>query len=144
MQVSEIMTRDVKLANPRDTLRDIAQRMARNDIGFMPVGEGDHLVGMITDRDIVVRGVAQGMDGTARVSDVMSRDVKYCFEKEEIDDVILNMGDIQVRRLAVLNDDKRLTGVLSLADTAKEDRTTTGVGFSGVVRRGGSHTQANA
>ena len=142
MKISQIMTRDVEIASPDDTLEAVASRMASSDIGLLPVGEGDHLVGMITDRDIVVRGVARGLDGSGRVRDVMSRDVKYCHEDDEIEDVVMNMGDIQVRRLVVLNADKRLTGVVSLADAVQQDQAVTGIGFSGVVRPGGSHNQA--
>lgn len=144
MKISQIMTRDVQIASPDDTLEAIASRMAASDIGLLPVGEGDTLVGMITDRDIVVRGVARGLDGSARVRDVMSRDVKYCREDDEIEEVVMNMGDIQVRRLVVLNADKRLAGVVSLADAVQQDQAVTGVGFGRVVRPGGAHNQAAA
>jgi CBS domain-containing protein len=107
MRVSEIMTRDVHLASPNDTITAVARQMAENDIGFMPVGDDDRLIGMITDRDIVVRGVADGMDPQARVADIMTTDVKYCFDDDEVDDVARNMGDIQVRRLPVVNHDKQ-------------------------------------
>ncbi|MCO6187808.1 CBS domain-containing protein [Rhizobium sp. L1K21] len=144
MQISQVMTSDVELASPDDTIRDVARRMQEHDIGFLPVGENDELVGMITDRDIVTRGVASGLDGDSKVRDVMTTDVKYCFETDEVDDVAVNMGDIQVRRLAVVDDDKRLCGIVSLADTVHADKLSTGTGFSGVVRPGGSHTQARA
>ena len=120
MRVSEIMTRDVHLASPNDTITAVARQMAENDIGFMPVGDDDRLIGMITDRDIVVRGVADGMDPQARVADIMTTDVKYCFDDDEVDDVARNMGDIQVRRLPVVNHDKQLVGIVSLADAARE------------------------
>ena len=142
MKISEIMTRDVVIASPDDTLEAVASRMAASDIGLLPVGEGGQLVGMITDRDIAVRGVARGLDGSGRVRDVMSRDVKYCFHDDEIEDVVMNMGEIQVRRLVVLDGDKRLAGVVSLADAVQQDQAMTGVGFSGVVRPGGAHNQA--
>lgn len=144
MQISEIMTRTVEIASPDDTLADVAKRMVDQDIGFLPVGEDDHLVGTITDRDIVVRGIARGLDGTGLVRDVMSTDVKYCHEDEEVADVVMNMGDIQVRRLAVIDADKRLCGVVSLADAARADTRATASGFSGIVRPGGSHSQANS
>lgn len=142
MKISEIMTSDVEIASPEDTLEQVARRMASHDIGFLPVGENDQLVGMVTDRDIAVRGVARGLDGSGRVRDVMSRDVKYCFEEDDIEDVIMNMGDIQVRRLVVLNADKRLIGVVSLADAVRQDQAVTGIGLSGIVRPGGAHNQA--
>lgn len=114
--------------------------MAVDDVGFLPVGENDRLVGTITNRDIVVRAVAEGKDGNATVRDVMTKDVKYCFEDEDIEHVAQNMGDIQVRRLPVLNRDKRVVGVVSLADAAlKEDPATAGIAMSGVVVPGGAH-----
>lgn len=140
MKVAEIMTPNVHLASPGESLQKIAKRMAVDDVGFLPVGENDRLVGSITDRDIVVRAVAEGKDGSATVRDVMTKDVKYCFEDEDIEHVVQNMGDIQVRRLPVLNRDKRLVGVVSLADAAlKEDPATVGIAMSGVVVPGGAH-----
>jgi CBS domain-containing protein len=134
------MTPNVHLASPGESLRKVAKRMAADGVGFLPVGENDRLVGTITDRDIVVRGVAEGKDGNATVADVMTRDVKYCFDDEEIEDVVQNMGDIQVRRLPVVNRDKRLVGVISLADAVlKDDPATVGVALTGVVEPGGTH-----
>ncbi|MDE3813700.1 CBS domain-containing protein [Sinorhizobium meliloti] len=143
MRVSEIMTRDVHLASPNDTITAVARQMAENDIGFMPVGDDDRLIGMITDRDIVVRGVADGMDPQARVADIMTTDVKYCFDDDEVDDVARNMGDIQVRRLPVVNHDKQLVGIVSLADAAREQPQMAGTGLKGVTEPGGSHSQSS-
>lgn len=142
MHVSDIMTRDVHLASPNDTIATIARQMAENDIGFMPVGDHDRLVGMITDRDIVVRGVADGLDPQAKVRDIMTTDVKYCFEDDEVDEVARNMGDIQVRRLPVVNRDKRLVGIVSLADAARDQPGVAGTGLKGVTEPGGAHNQA--
>jgi CBS domain-containing protein len=134
------MTPKVHLASPGESLRKVAKRMAADGVGFLPVGENDRLVGTITDRDIVVRAVAEGKDGNATVADVMTRDVKYCFDDEEIEDVVQNMGDIQVRRLPVVDRDKRLVGVISLADAVlKDDPATVGVALTGVVEPGGTH-----
>lgn len=141
MKVADVMTRDVAIANPHDSVADVARLMASNDIGFLPVGENDRLVGTITDRDIVVRGLARDRTD-CRVADVMSRDVKYCFDDQEIEDVVRNMGDVQVRRLPVVDRDKRLVGVVSLADAAlKHDAEAAGVGLMGVVEPGGSKSQ---
>lgn len=118
MRVSDAMTRDVQIANPNQTIHDVAQIMAECDIGSLPVGENDRLVGMITDRDIAVRAVAQGRSPDTKVRDVMSQKVMYCFEDEEISHVVQNIGDLQVHRLPVLNRDKRLVGIVSLADIA--------------------------
>jgi len=137
------MTRNVQLASPNDTLEEIAKRMAKEDVGFLPVGGNDSLVGMITDRDIVARAVALGRDGQSRVRDAMTEDVKYCFEDDSIDDVIQNMSDIQVRRLPIVNRKKRLVGIFSLADAAmKYDPAATGGALGGVTEPGGSHTSS--
>ncbi|MDK1492774.1 CBS domain-containing protein [Sinorhizobium sp. 7-81] len=142
MHVSEIMTRDVHLVSPNETIAEVARQMAENDIGFLPVGDHDRLVGMITDRDIVVRGVADGLDLQSKIGDIMTTDVKYCFEDEEVDDVARNMGDVQVRRLPVVNRDKRLVGVVSLADAAREQPAVAGTGLKGVTVPGGAHNQS--
>ena len=120
MQIKELMSRNVVLASPRQTVNEVAQMMAERDIGFMPVGDGDKIVGMVTDRDIVIRGIATGKGPNTPISEVMTRDVKYCFDDEDIDHVILNMGENQVRRLPVMNREKRLVGIVTLADAALE------------------------
>jgi CBS domain-containing protein len=136
------MTRDVRLTDPNETLCEAARCMADVDAGALPVGENDRLVGMITDRDIAVRGVAQGKGPNDRVRDVMSRDVRYCFEDENIDDVLRNMGDQQVRRLPVLNRDKRLVGIISLGDVALENRPApTAEALNQISQPGGQHSQ---
>ena len=116
MRVAEAMTRGAHLIKANDTIKQAAKIMAEEDVGFLPVEENDRLVGIITDRDIVVRCLARGSGGKAHVRDAMTKDVKYCFEDEDMEHVITNMGDIQVRRLPVMNRDKRLVGVLTLGD----------------------------
>ena len=144
MRVSEAMTRDVRLANPTQSIRDAARIMADIDAGAIPVQENDRLVGMITDRDIAVRAVAAGKGPDTPVRDVMSRDIKYCYEDEEIDHVAKNMGDIRVRRLPVVNRDKRLVGIVSLGDVAvTEGERPAGKAVTGVSRPGGPHSQAS-
>ena len=119
MKVKDIMSREVHVARPDETLRDVAQKMADYDIGSLPVCDGQKIQGMITDRDIAIRAVAQGKSpDTTKVREVMSEDVKYCFDDQDIADVAQNMGDIQVHRLPVVNHDKRLVGIISLADIA--------------------------
>src|SRR5213078_112722 len=100
------------------TVQKAAKTMAELDAGVLPVGENDHLIGMITDRDIAICGIAQGKGPKTKVRDVMTEDVKYCFDDQEVEEVTRNMADIQVRRLPVLNRDKRLVGILSLGDVA--------------------------
>jgi CBS domain-containing protein len=92
--------------------------MAGIDVGVLPVGENDRLVGMITDRDIAIRGIANGKGPKAKIRDVMSDEVLYCFEDQELDEVTHNMGHQQIRRLPVLNRDKRLVGIIALGDIA--------------------------
>ena len=118
MKVHEIMTHEVRLASPDDTLEQAAKAMAGIDVGVLPVGENDRLVGMITDRDIAIRGIANGKGPKAKIRDVMSDEVLYCFEDQELDEVTHNMGHQQIRRLPVLNRDKRLVGIIALGDIA--------------------------
>jgi CBS domain-containing protein len=134
------MSRDVKMANPQQRIREVAKMMADIDAGILPVGEGDRLVGMITDRDIAVRAVAQGKGPDTPVREVMTTDVKYCFDDEDLVHVSKNMADLQVRRLPVVNRDKRLVGILALADIAvTEGARTTGRAIEGITRPGGQH-----
>lgn len=132
MQVAEAMTRNVRMTNPEQSIAEAAKLMAESDIGVLPVQENDRLVGMITDRDIVVRGVAQGKTNETKVREVMSAEVKYCFEDDDLDDVARNMADLQVRRLPVLNRDKRLTGIVALGDIATNKTDAAGEGLSGI------------
>jgi len=145
MKVSKIMTRDVRLLSPNNTIREAASFMAEIDSGALPVGENDRLVGMVTDRDIVLRGVALGKPVDTKVSEVMSREMLYCFDTDEIDDVARNMGKAQVRRLPVVNSDKRLVGIVSLGDLArKDDPSTIGQTVTRVSTPGGKHDQTTA
>lgn len=121
MRVSEIMSRDVRIADPEMSIREVASTMEQIDAGFMPVGENDRLVGTITDRDIAVRAVGHGLGPETRVREVMTHDIKYCFEDDDVSDVAQNMAEIQVRRLPVVNHDKRLVGIISLGDIAIDD-----------------------
>jgi CBS domain-containing protein len=116
--------------------------MAEADAGVLPVGENDRLVGMVTDRDIAVRGVAQGKGLDTPVREVMTPDVQYCFEDEDLDTVARRMGEQQVRRLPVMNRDKRLVGILSLGDiVVGEGPQPAGDALAGVSRPGGAHSQ---
>jgi CBS domain-containing protein len=145
MQIKEVMSRDVVLASPRQSLREVAQMMAERDIGFMPVGDQDRIVGMVTDRDIVVRGLATGKGPDTPVSEVMTKDIKYCFDDEDIDHVVENMGQNKIRRLPVMNREKRLVGIVTLADAALEhDPVVVGEAFLRVVEPGGEHCQSAA
>lgn len=117
MQIREVMTEKIDLVNPTTTLAEAARKMREDDVGALPVGEGDSLVGMITDRDITVRAIAEGKDPAATtVRDAMSDQVLYCFEDQSTEEVAANMGRRQIRRLPVVNRDKRLVGIVSLGD----------------------------
>lgn len=143
MRVAEVMNRRVQLASPDDSLQDVAKRMVSDDIGFMPVGENDRLVGTITDRDIVARAVALGRDGQTKVRDVMSSETKFCYDDEDMDHVIQNLGELRLRRLPVVNREKRLVGVVTLADAArKADPAGAGAGLSEITSPGGQHSQS--
>ena len=119
MKVGELMTPDVEIVAPDDTLHTAARMMADLDTGALPVGENDRLVGMITDRDITIRAVAEGRDpDKTKVRDAMSEHIRFCFEDEDTQEVSRKMSDWAVRRLPVLNRDKRLVGIVSLGDLA--------------------------
>lgn len=143
MKVNQAMTRDVRIANPEQTIREVAHMMGDIDAGALPVAENDRLVGMITDRDIAVRAVGEGKSPDTKVRDVMSTEVLYCFEDQELEDVARNMGDIKVRRLPVVNRDKRLTGIVSIGDLALNEKAkTTAQTLAGISEHGGTHCQS--
>jgi CBS domain-containing protein len=142
MKVSQVMTKEVRVAGPDETIQHAAQVMASIDADILPRGDHDHLVGMITDRDIAIKGIANGKGPETKVRDVMTSGVKYCFDDQDVEEVAHNMADIQVRRLPVVNHDKRLVGILSLGDIAM---THEGIGTAealhGISRPGGQHSQ---
>lgn len=143
MKVQDRMTRIVLVASPDNTIREAALGMAEFDAGVLPVGEGDRLVGMVTDRDIALRGVALGKSADTLVSEVMTPEVKYCFEDEELEHVANNMGEQQIRRLPVLDRQKQLVGIISLGDVAlSEGPLPAGGALAEVSRPGGLHTQS--
>jgi CBS domain-containing protein len=121
MLVTNVMTKGAECARPADSLQQAAQKMKDLDVGTLPVCEGDHLVGMITDRDITVRATAEGLPpGLGHVRDVMTPDVVSCFEDQDVREAARLMQEHQVRRLVVLNRDQRLVGIVSLGDLAVE------------------------
>jgi CBS domain-containing protein len=137
------MSDDVRIANPDQSIRDAASMMAEIDAGVLPVGENDRLVGMITDRDIAVRAIALGKGPETRIRDVMSEHVKFCFDDDDVDDVAQKMADIKVRRLPVLNRDKRLVGIVSIGDLALADGpSNVGEALCDISKPGGAHSQS--
>jgi CBS domain-containing protein len=117
-QVADVMTRDVRVVSPKDSIQRAAQCMDELNVGVVPVCDGSKLLGMVTDRDITVRGVAAGKMAETPVTEVMSEHVRWCYEDQDIDEVMDEMRDAQIRRLPVINRDKKLVGIVSLGDLA--------------------------
>lgn len=137
-----MMTRTVRTIQGDSSIQEAAKIMAEADIGALPVEGGDRLIGMLTDRDIAIRAIGLGKGPDARVSEVMSSEVLYCFDDDDVDDVCENLADVQVRRLPVVDHDKRLVGIVSLADLASSgDAVSTGEALEGITRPGGAHSQ---
>lgn len=120
MKVKEAMCNDVQLIDPNTTLREAAQKMRDSGCGYLPIGENDRLKGAITDRDIVVRGIAENANpDDDTVNSAMSENIVYCYEDDDIKDAAKKMQDKQIRRLVVLNQKKRMVGILSIGDIAR-------------------------
>ena len=141
MKIRDVMTCDAKLTSPDDTLRHAAGMMKECDCGVLPVAEGDRLVGMITDRDIAVRCIAEGKGPDTKVREAMTQEVMYCFEDEDLHHICQNMADIQVRRLPVVDRDKRLVGIVSLSDLARKEANTAKA-LKGIARPSEQHNQS--
>ena len=140
MRVSDAMTREVRVASPGQSIREVAKIMDEINAGSMPVGDNDRLVGMITDRDIAIRAVALGKGPDTPVSEVMSSEqVLYCYEDEELAHVAKNMSDEQVRRLPVVNRDKRLVGIVSFGDVVQKEARSAAKAAKGITNPGGAH-----
>jgi len=141
MKVSELMTEDVETVTPDTTLQNAAHTMARKDIGALPIVENDRLSGIVTDRDITVRAVSIGRHpAVTTVRDIMTGEVKYVFADEDVSDVAEAMADLQIRRLPVLNRDRRVVGIVSLCDLARDVRPRrVGEALQGISRPGGQH-----
>ena len=119
MDLRDIMTPNVEVVSAKASLKDAAMKMKELDVGLIPVCDGDRLKGVLTDRDITIRAAADGRDpAKTKVSEVMSTDVAYCLEEQEVEEAVSLMEARQIRRLPVLNQDKRLVGIVSLADIA--------------------------
>jgi CBS domain-containing protein len=137
------MTREVRVASPGQSIREVAKIMGEIDAGVLPVGDNDRLVGMITDRDIAIRAVAQGKGPETPVREIMSTEkVLYCYDDEDLAQVAQNMGEQQERRLPVVNREKRLVGIVSLADVAQSETRSANKAVKGVSKPGGQHNQS--
>jgi CBS domain-containing protein len=127
MKVSEIMSTNVECFPPEAGIKELAIKMKTLDVGFIPICENDRLAGTVTDRDLVLRGIAEGRDiNSTRARDVMTNDIFWCFEDEDVKAVAKKMREREVRRLLILNRDKRLVGVVSLGDISQVEEKASG------------------
>ena len=142
MKVSEVMTRDVRTVRPDDTAKDAASFMLSEDTGSMPVSDGDRLIGMITDRDIAVRGVAKGMGPDTPVSELMTNDVVCARDTDDVADVASKMSSAQVRRMPIVDSSDRICGIVSLGDLSRQaDPQAADQALQGVSAPGSQHSQ---
>jgi CBS domain-containing protein len=141
MKVRDVMSADVRVVNPNETIQEAARIMAEIDAGSLPVGENDRLIGMLTDRDIAIRAVAQGRGPDTSVREAMTPDIEYVFEDDRVEEVADKMSELQVRRLPVLNSDKRLVGIVSLGDIAQHKEHTAGEAMGDITQPSGQHSQ---
>jgi CBS domain-containing protein len=142
MKISEVMTRDVQTVRPDQPVQEAASFMLSADAGSIPVTEGDRLIGMITDRDIAVRGIAKGYGPDTPVRELMTDDLVVVRIDEDIEEAVTKMSDAQVRRLPVIDQDERLCGIVSLGDLAREsDEDCAHEALEGVSQPGGEHRQ---
>jgi CBS domain-containing protein len=120
-KIKDVMSPGVEVVTPNTTLREAAERMRDLNVGPLPICDGQKLAGMVTDRDIVVRGIAMGHDpNTSKVRDVLTADVEYCYEDDSVEKAARYMGDKQIRRLMVVDKNKNLVGIVSLGDISQE------------------------
>lgn len=142
MKVRECMTKDVQMLRPENTVQEAARLMAECDVGSIPVNDGERLVGMVTDRDIVVRAICEGKGPDTLLREVMSPEIMYCFEDDDAKAVAQNMADIRVRRLPVMSRDKKLVGIIAIGDLASEKNSRlVGQAICGISKPGGAHDQ---
>lgn len=135
MQIKDVMTTDVKTLTPDQSIREAASLMADIDSGALLINDGDRLIGMVTDRDIAIRAVAKGLDCDTPIREVMSNTIRYCFDDESVQDVAQNMAENEMRRMPVLNREKRLVGVVSLGNIAScHNQQTSDTVLQGVAR----------
>ena len=142
MKISEVMTTDVQTVTPDQSAREAAKFMLRAEAGSIPVTDGGRVIGMITDRDIAVRGVAEGRGPDTPVRDLMTDHIICARQDDNVDDVAQRMSQQQVRRLPVLDEEERLVGIVSLGDLAREARGEEAhQALEGVSQPGGQHEQ---
>lgn len=120
MKISEIMTKDVEFINRDKSVKDAARLMKSNNCGSIPVEESDKLIGMITDRDLTLKILAEGVSPDTKIGECVDHDIKYCFEDEDAQAVASQMSELKIRRMPVMNRDKKLVGIVSLGDLATD------------------------
>lgn len=142
MKIADVMTRSIEKVGPDQSVREAASFMLSADTGSIPVCDGEKLIGMITDRDIAVRGVAKGYGPEAKVRDLMTSDVISVREDERVEDAAAKMSEAQVRRMPVVDSDQKLCGMISLGDLSREtDGPAAARALEGVSQLGGPHQQ---
>ncbi|HZG46033.1 MAG TPA: CBS domain-containing protein [Allosphingosinicella sp.] len=144
MKISEIMTSDVQVVQPNATIREAAQFMLRADAGVVPVCDGQKLQGMITDRDIAVRAVAEGLGPDTPVTQVMTGEILFAFEDDDVEDVASQMSQAQVRRMPIVSrEDKKLVGIVSVGDLSDAgEHDVAALALDGITEDGGKHSQS--
>jgi CBS domain-containing protein len=143
MKIADVMSRDVEVARPTDTIQSVAQKMAQLDVGALPVCDGMKIQGMVTDRDIAVRAVAQGVSPDQPISQVMTGNLEYVMASDDLDSAAQKMADGQIRRLPVIDENRDLVGIISLGDLAKQhhDERVTGITLEEISQTGGQGSQ---
>ena len=142
-KISEVMSRDVQTVTPQSTAQEAAGFMLQADAGAIPVTEGERVIGMITDRDIAVRGIAEGRGPDTPVRELMTEGVVTAREDDDIEDVAIRMSDEQVRRMPIVDQNERLVGIVSLADVSRSDLgEAASVALGGITDPGGEHNQS--
>ena len=143
MKVSECMTRDVQVAQADQSIRKAAQFMLKVDAGSIPVCEGDRVIGMVTDRDLAVRALAEGRGPEATLREIMTEEVVCCFEDDTVENAAQKMSDIKVRRIPIISKDgEKLVGILSLGDITKGDSRLAEHALEAVTQQSSLHNQS--
>ena len=144
MKIAEIMSSDVQTVTPDQPIQEAARMMMSADTGALPVGDGERLIGMVTDRDITVRAIAEGRGPETPVREVMSEKLLFAWDDQDVEDVALQMSDAQVRRMPVLSrEGERLVGIVSIGDLATQGSADAAeAAISGVSEPGGEHNQS--
>ncbi len=143
MKIADVMTAEVDVVKPDQTIQQAASFMLRSDAGSIPVCDGEKLVGMVTDRDIAVRAIAEGMGPDTPVRETMSDEVLYCYDDDDVEDVAAKMSENQVRRMPVVSrEDNRLVGIVSLGDISRSnEHEIAALALDGITDPGGEHSQ---